>query len=128
MKDKTTAGLLGIFLGSWGAHHFYLGNTNKALLYLLLSLFTGIGVIVFSIIGLIEGITYFCMSKQEFDNFMTGYENSENGTVLYQSNHSDDITMCLDRCNLVKKYKTLLDNETLTQEEFDAIKINILGR
>ena len=28
-KNKTTAGILGIFLGAFGGHHFYLGNTKE---------------------------------------------------------------------------------------------------
>ena len=37
MKNKTTAGLLALFLGGCGAHHFYLGNNKKGLTYLLVS-------------------------------------------------------------------------------------------
>jgi len=56
-KSKLTAGLLGIFLGAFGVHNFYLGNTGKAvaqLLITLLSCFT-LGV-VSEIWGLVEGI------------------------------------------------------------------------
>ncbi len=35
-KSATTAGLLGIFLGGVGAHDWYLGNRNKALLHIAL--------------------------------------------------------------------------------------------
>ena len=31
-KSKMAAGLLGIFLGGWGIHNFYLGYTGKVLL------------------------------------------------------------------------------------------------
>ncbi|MBP0977509.1 MAG: TM2 domain-containing protein, partial [Oscillospiraceae bacterium] len=31
MKEKLPAGLLGIFLGAFGAHKFYLGYTKEAL-------------------------------------------------------------------------------------------------
>ena len=33
-KSATTAGMLGIFLGGVGAHDWYLGNRNKALLHI----------------------------------------------------------------------------------------------
>ena len=36
IKSATTAGLLGIFLGGVGAHDWYLGNRNKALLHIAL--------------------------------------------------------------------------------------------
>lgn len=56
-KSKIAAGLLGIFLGSFGVHNFYLGNTGKAVAQLLITLLTcGIGAVVSSIWGLIEGI------------------------------------------------------------------------
>ena len=66
-KSKMAAGLLGIFLGGWGVHNFYLGYTGKAVAQLC----TTLGVILLSAItcgfaaplafitpiwGLIEGI------------------------------------------------------------------------
>ena len=38
VKSKIAAGLLGIFLGIYGAHNFYLGYTKKAILQLALVL------------------------------------------------------------------------------------------
>ena len=56
-KSKLTAGLLGIFLGTFGVHNFYLGYTGKAVAQLLITVATcGMGAIVSSIWGLIEGI------------------------------------------------------------------------
>ena len=52
-KSKMAAGLLGIFLGAWGVHNFYLGNTSRGVIQIVVTLVTcGIG----SIWGLIEGI------------------------------------------------------------------------
>ncbi len=34
-KDKTAAILLALFLGGFGAHHFYMGNTGLGILYLV---------------------------------------------------------------------------------------------
>lgn len=52
-KSKMAAGLLGIFLGGWGVHNFYLGNTGRAVAQIIVTIVTcGIG----SIWGLIEGI------------------------------------------------------------------------
>ena len=56
-KDKLAAGLLAIFLGGFGVHHFYLGNVGLGLLYLLF-FWTGIPLIV----GIIEGIIYLATS------------------------------------------------------------------
>ena len=60
-KSKLIAGLLGIFLGMFGAHNFYLGHNTKAIVQLCLTLigstFTcGVTAIVAAIWGLIEGI------------------------------------------------------------------------
>ena len=52
-KSKLTAGLLGIFLGGFGVHNFYLGYTGKAIAQIALTVFClGAG----GIWGLIEGI------------------------------------------------------------------------
>ena len=52
-KSKMAAGLLGIFLGGWGVHSFYLGYTGKGIAQIFVTLFTcGFG----AIWGLIEGI------------------------------------------------------------------------
>lgn len=51
-KSRLAAGLLGIFLGGWGVHNFYLGYIGKAVAQIVLSFCFGIG----AIWGLIEGI------------------------------------------------------------------------
>lgn len=60
-KSRMAAGLLGIFLGSLGIHNFYLGNTNRALIQLLVCLIggavtCGLASIAMGIWGLVEGI------------------------------------------------------------------------
>lgn len=56
-KSKLAAGLLGILLGSFGVHNFYLGNTGKAVAQLLITLLTcGAGSVISGIWGLVEGI------------------------------------------------------------------------
>ena len=56
-KSKIAAGLLGIFLGGFGVHNFYLGYTGKAIAQLLITLLTcGFGAFISEIWGLIEGI------------------------------------------------------------------------
>ena len=56
-KSKIAAGLLGIFLGCFGVHNFYLGNTGKAVAQLLITVLSCFVLSVVSAIwGLIEGI------------------------------------------------------------------------
>lgn len=70
-KSKMAAGLLGIFLGCWGVHNFYLGYTAKAVIQLVCSILglvlscLGIGVFIVAgieIWGLVEGIMILCGS------------------------------------------------------------------
>ncbi len=55
-KSKLAAGLLGVFLGGFGVHNFYLGYTGKAIAQIILNFCFGIG----SIWGFIEGILILC--------------------------------------------------------------------
>ena len=56
-KSKIAAGLLGIFLGCFGVHNFYLGFTGKAIAQLLITILScGFLSFVSAIWGLIEGI------------------------------------------------------------------------
>lgn len=52
-KSKLAAGLLGIFLGGWGIHSFYLGNAGKGVAQIVVTIVTcGVG----ALWGFIEGI------------------------------------------------------------------------
>ena len=56
-KQKLVAGLLGIFLGAWGVHQFYLGDNKKGIIRIIVTVVTcGIG----GIWGFIEGILILC--------------------------------------------------------------------
>ncbi len=56
-RSKLVAGLLGLFLGSWGIHNFYLGKTGRGIAQIALTMIT------FGAAGLwgfIEGILILC--------------------------------------------------------------------
>ena len=59
-KSKMAAGLLGIFLGTWGVHNFYLGYTTKAIIQVVLGvcgfITCGLTSLGSAIWGLVEGI------------------------------------------------------------------------
>jgi len=58
-KDKTTAGLLAIFLGGFGIHNFYLGAQGAAIVEIVCTmLFCG---------GTIVGFMLLTMSQADFD-------------------------------------------------------------
>ncbi len=52
-KQKMVSGILGILLGAWGIHSFYLGNSKKGIIQIVATVLTcGLA----GIWGLIEGI------------------------------------------------------------------------
>lgn len=61
-RNKTTAGLLAIFLGGLGAHKFYLGQIVWGIVYLVLC-----WTYVPAIVAFIEGIMFFTSSEESFD-------------------------------------------------------------
>lgn len=60
-KNRTTAALLAFFLGGFGVHQFYLGNTGKGILYLVFC-----WTYIPGIIGFIEGIMLITQSDEDF--------------------------------------------------------------
>lgn len=61
---RVPAGVLGILLGGFGVHKFYLGYSTAGIIQLVVSVVTcGLG----GIIGLVEGIIYLTKSDEEFD-------------------------------------------------------------
>lgn len=69
-EKKLVAGLLGILLGGFGVHKFYLGYTKEGIIQIVITFVTcGIG----SLVGLIEGILYLTKSDSEFvATYVTG--------------------------------------------------------
>lgn len=66
-SKKIPAGILGILLGGLGIHKFILGYTKEGIIMLLVTVLTlGIGGLITSIIGLIEGIIYLTKSDEDF--------------------------------------------------------------
>lgn len=62
MKEKNVAGILALFLGGFGVHRFYLGQTGLGVFYLI---FCWLPLIW--ILGLIDAIVFFSMDKEAFD-------------------------------------------------------------
>jgi len=62
-NKKVVAGILGILLGAFGAHKFYLGYQKEGIIQLIVSIVTcGLG----GMIGFVEGIIYLTKSDEEF--------------------------------------------------------------
>lgn len=66
-SKRVVAGVCAILVGAFGVHKFVLGYKSSALIMLLGTILTcGIAGVVFSVIGLIEGIMYLTKSDEEF--------------------------------------------------------------
>ena len=76
-RTKILAGILAIFLGTFGVHKFVLGYTGAGLIMLLVSVLSlGILAGIMGIIGVIEGIVYLTCSDQRFyDVYLAGKKN-----------------------------------------------------
>jgi len=61
MKNKNTYALLALFLGGFGVHKFYAGQTGKGILYLI---FAPVG----AVLGFFSGIYWLLSSTESFDN------------------------------------------------------------
>ena len=62
MKSRTTAALLAIFLGGFGAHKFYLNQGGSGIVYLLFCWTT-----IPFFIGIVQGINFLTMTDQVFN-------------------------------------------------------------
>ena len=71
---KIPAAICGILLGAFGVHKFILGYTNTGIIMLAVTLLTfGIGAVIMSVVGLIEGIIYLTKTDQQFvDEYVIG--------------------------------------------------------
>lgn len=81
MKDKTTASLLALFLGMFGAHKFYLGRTGVGVVYLLLT-FTLFFAFIPAVMGLIDFFVLALMDGNEFNRRYNGSNTLGPGPVV----------------------------------------------
>ncbi len=69
--NRVVASLLAIFLGSLGAHKFYLGATSVGIIYLLIGVLLGvctfgISTLILGLVALIEGLVYLSYTDEQF--------------------------------------------------------------
>jgi TM2 domain-containing membrane protein YozV len=63
-RNRIAAALMAIFLGTVGAHKFYIGDSTAGKRYIVLSLMS-LGIVP-GILGILDGIHYVTMTDQEF--------------------------------------------------------------
>lgn len=72
-KNKIIAGMLSIFLGSFGAHKYYVGHNTQAAVFLgvgFLGLFIPMLLPAMVLIGIVEGVSYLRMDDLKFIEFV----------------------------------------------------------
>jgi TM2 domain-containing membrane protein YozV len=67
MKDKNTAAILALFMGTIGVHKFYLGRIGAGILYLIFSL-----TFIPTVLGLIDFFVLALMDQDEFNRRYNG--------------------------------------------------------
>ena len=67
MKDKNTAAILALFMGTIGVHKFYLGRIGAGILYLVFSL-----TFIPTVLGLIDFFILALMDQDEFNRRYNG--------------------------------------------------------
>ncbi len=97
-KSRTLAGVLGILLGSYGIHNFYLGRTERGLAQLLLTLCAG-------------GFTLTIFPIDYFMPFLTRYVHNEVtvGTLVCAWGIAEGIFILAKRTNTDTKGDPLKD-------------------
>lgn len=68
-RSKYIAAILALFLGCFGAHHFYHGHWVRGIIYAAVSIFGfpyGLFLLTW-MIAFVEMIRYLCMSKEKYD-------------------------------------------------------------
>jgi len=121
MKEKSTAGILALFLGGIGAHKFYLGRGGQGLLYLVFC-----WTFIPGLIALIESISYFTMSRGDFDRKYNGLMPQANQIInqvhVSASAGGETLTSKLEELN------ALMDKGLITQVEFNDKRQKLLGQ
>jgi len=120
MKSKLTAGLLALLLGDFGLHKFYLDETKSGVIYLLFS-----WTLIPALIALIDGIVLLTMSDEEFN---AKYNAKPQQAAQSNQNYSSNPARDSNNVDLLLKYKKLLDENVITQEEFDSIKRDLMNK
>ena len=118
-KEPSTMLLISLLLGGLGVDRFMLGDISMGVLKLL----TGGG---FGILTIIDWFTI--MDKTRTANFNLFVESIEgqNAIDYFVNNENTIDNNALNSIDEIKKYKELLDNGIITQEEYEKKKAELL--
>lgn len=134
MKDKTSAALLAFFLGGFGAHKFYLGQTGAGVVYLLFC-----WTFIPAFVAFIEFILLLTMSEEAFNLRFNHYggatqhiiiQHAPPGSAAFHAASTLPGGAASPPPSVADELKKLHDLHiagVLTKEEFIAHKQRLLG-
>ncbi|PSF38520.1 hypothetical protein C7H19_05925 [Aphanothece hegewaldii CCALA 016] len=113
MKNKVAATLLVFFLGGFGIHKFYLGETLAGVLYLLF-----FWTFIPSIFAFFDFIGLLIMSEQSFNvKYNLGYTLTQQGNYISPSHLVQESSR--DKMAILVDLKKLYDSGVITAEEYE---------
>lgn len=116
-KDPTTMLLLSLFLGGLGVDRFVLGDTGMGVLKLLTGGCLGI-------LTIIDWCTIISKTRRfNFDTFMKNVNIKNHFLPNYSVSKTENSRTVIEE---IRKLKQLLDEEIITQEEFEIKKKELL--
>lgn len=129
MKSKTTTIILCFFLGGFGIHRFYLGQTGLGLLYLLFC-----WTFIPAFIAFIDFIGFLLMSEEQFNqkyNLTTLIQRNQqtpnnNVNTIAINMGGGQSTPQISNSEEIKKLYELKEKGIITQEEFELKKKTLL--
>ncbi|TAE69505.1 MAG: NINE protein [Bacteroidetes bacterium] len=124
-KDKIVAALLSWFLGLFGVHKFYLGQTGAGIGYLIATC-TIVGMLFTGIASIVDFFSLLLMSKQDFDrkyNPEHYFAEKLGQTYLFGSPTGE----VKDVADEILKLDGLFKSGVITFEEFEKRKAKLLA-
>ncbi|WP_101357457.1 NINE protein [Raineya orbicola] len=117
MKKRLIAAAMSLFGGTWGVHHFYLGNFGKGVLSVIFS-WTGIP----TIIGLVDAVKFLTMTDEQFD---VKYNFEEYKKKIIEEEFRKNL-FHKDIGSELEKLAQLMEKGYITFEEFERRKAKLL--
>lgn len=127
-KDKIIAAILAWFLGIFGIHRFYLGQTGMGIGYLLGTI-TILGMFVTGIVALVDAVGFLIMPQETFDKRYNPhlYFNNSNPQAYKSASLGMGGGSNVNIADEINKLDNLFQRGVITFEEFERRKSILLN-